>query len=234
MAKITIERFAQDLTDALGARLVSLVLFGSAARAAAPGTQADTLLICDVADDDLFERLASLVAGWTRAGHPPPLILSEAEWRASADAFPIEYQDMRHHHRVVAGRDPWPGITVDRDHVRRQLEHELMGKLVRLRQAYAALRADPKRLGSALAASVAGFMTMLRATLRLAGREAPAEPGDLVRQAAALAGWNPDDLAALVAHARGTAPLKLRRGDPLPGAYLAVLARTADFVNRLT
>src|SRR2546427_6939892 len=34
---------------------------------------------------------------------------------------------------VLAGRDPWRGIVVRRDDVRRQLEHELMGKLVRLR-----------------------------------------------------------------------------------------------------
>src|SRR3989442_10849788 len=72
---------------------------------------------------------------WTRAGHTAPLILSEREWRESADAFPIEYEDMRDAHRLLAGRDPWPGIQVDRGQLRRQLEHELMGKLVRLRQA---------------------------------------------------------------------------------------------------
>ena len=33
-------------------------------------------------------------------------------------------------HRLLAGRDPWSGIEVDRGHLRRQLEHELMGKQI--------------------------------------------------------------------------------------------------------
>src|SRR2546430_13441257 len=44
--------------------------------------------------------------------------------------------DIREAHRLLAGRDPWRGVTVQREHLRRQLEHELMGKLGRLRPAY--------------------------------------------------------------------------------------------------
>src|SRR2546422_1784237 len=44
---------------------------------------------------------------------------------------------------------------------------ELMGKLVRLRQAYVAL--PPKQLARVVAGSAGGFFTMLRAALRLAG-----------------------------------------------------------------
>src|SRR5207244_1906586 len=112
--------------------------------------------------------------GWGGGGDPGPLILTEREWRTSADAFPIEYEDIREAHRVLAGRDPWRGVTVQREHLRDQLEHELMGKLVRLRQAYAALRGDPKQLARVSVGSAAGFFTMLRATLRLAGKTPPA------------------------------------------------------------
>src|SRR5207244_2565454 len=72
---------------------------------------------------------------------------------------------------------------------RRELEQELKGKLVRLRQAYVAFRSEPKRLGPVLVGSAAGFFTMLRTALRLAGRTAPAAPDDLVREAAALIGF---------------------------------------------
>src|SRR3989454_3703872 len=120
---------------------------------------------------------------WTGAGQPAPLILTEREWRESADAFPIEYEDIRDAHRLLAGRDPWPGILIDRGHLRRQLEHELMGKLVRLRQAYAALHEDPKQLARVVVGSAGGFFTMLRAVLRLASRPVPALPADLVRSA---------------------------------------------------
>src|SRR5207247_6292058 len=147
MATMTLEQFAAAVAAALGDRLVALLLYGSAARGThVPGrSDVNTLLICDAVDDALFARLDAAVREWGRAGHPAPLILTEREWQTSADAFAIEYEDMREAHRLLAGRDPWRGVTVQREHLRRQLEHELMGKLVRLRQAYAALRGDPKR-----------------------------------------------------------------------------------------
>ncbi len=238
MAKTkTVEEFATALQEALGSRLVAFLLYGSAARgsgAHVPGhSDWNTLLIVDRVDDGLFALIASAVAAWTQGGHPAPILLSDAEWRASADVFAIEYEDMREAHRLLAGRDPWPGVTVQRADVRRQLEQELMVKLVRLRQAYAALRNHPKRLAGVVGGSMAGFLTMLRTTLRLAGRKPPAAPEDLVREAATLLGLPPDPLAELLGQARGRA-LKLSAGDPRAAAYLAAVARVAEFVNRLT
>ena len=234
-AKLTVETLGDAVARALGQRLVSLLLYGSTARGTHVPKRSDvnTLLICDSVDETLFEVLAPLMRDWRRAGHSPPLIFTEREWRESSDAFPIEYEDMRQHYRVLAGRDPWPGINVARDHVRRQLEHELMGKLVRLRQAYAALRGDRKPLARVVVGSAGGFFTMLRAVLRLAAQPVPAAPDELVRSAAALIGFSAEGLAALVRHAMGGPALRLEPGDPLVPAYLAAVARTADFVNRL-
>jgi hypothetical protein len=234
-SKPKVEQFAAEVARALGDRLVALLLYGSWARGTHVPDRSDvnTLLICDAADESLFEALAPALRGWTRAGQPAPLILTEQEWRASADAFPIEYEDMRDAHRLLAGRDPWPGIQVDRGQLRRQLEHELMGKLVRLRQAYAALHEDPKRLARVVVGSAGGFFTMLRAVLRFAGRPVPASPPELVRSAAALIGFPAEELAPLVGHAMGGPMARLGKRDPLRAAYLAAVARTADYVNRL-
>src|SRR5256884_5527021 len=198
--QLTVDTLGEAATRALGPRLVSLLLYGSAARGTHVPKRSDvnTLLICDAVDGALFDALGPVVRVWTKAGHPAPLILTEREWRESADAFPIEYADMREAHRLLAGRDPWSGIEVDRGHLRRQLEHELMGKLVRLRQAYAALQEDPKQLARVVVGSSGGFFTMLRAVLRLGGRPVPASPADLVRNAAALAAFPADALAPLV------------------------------------
>jgi len=130
MAKLTVEHFANEVATALGGRLVALLLYGSAARGTHVPDRSDvnTLLICDAVDEDLFARLERPVREWVKAGHPAPLMLTQREWQTSADAFAIEYEDIREAHRLLAGRDPWPGIAVQREHVRRQLEHELMGK----------------------------------------------------------------------------------------------------------
>src|SRR5256886_4480604 len=223
--QLTVDTLGEAATRALGPRLVSLLLYGSAARGTHVPKRSDvnTLLICDAVDGALFDALAPVVRSWTKAGHPGPLILTEREWRESADAFAIEYEDMRDAHRLLAGRDPWPAIRVDRDDLRRQLERELMGKLVRLRQAYGALWAEPKRLAEVIVGSEPGFFTMLRALLRLPGKPGPGRPEALVGAAAALVGFDAVELAPLIQHAEGGPALRLEGGAPDPpgGADLA-------------
>ena len=218
MARMTLAAFADQVTAALGPRLVSLLLYGSAAREREAGSGEqdgmNTLLIVDRADAELFGRLTASVRGWIGAKHPPPLVLTEREWRDSADAFPVEYEDIRAGHRVLAGRDPWQGIRVQREHVRRQLEHELMGKLVHLRQAYAAEWNNRGRLAEVIEGTRAGFLTMLRAILRLAGRTVPPASDALVREAGNLIGFSADGLAE-------------------PAAFLDAVTRTAEYVNRM-
>jgi hypothetical protein len=174
----------------------------------------NTLLLVDRVDADLFARLGAPVNDWVSAKHPPPLILTDKEWRDSADAFPIEYDDIREAHRILAGRNPWAGVSVRREDVRRQLEQELMGKLVHLRQAYVAEWNRPKRLAEIVRGTRAGFLTMLRAVLRLAGRTPPADSAALVRDASTLIGFAPDGLTE-------------------PAAYLDAVTRTAEYVNRM-
>ncbi len=232
MAKLGVEALAREVERALGDRLVALLLYGSQARDGSGN--ADTLLIARAVDDTLFARLEPVLRAWTRAGHAAPLIFSEQEWRQSGDVFAIEYQDMRDAYRVLAGRDPWAEITVRREDVRRQLEAELMGKVVRLRQAYAAARDDGRRLTEMVAGSAAGLFTMLRAVLRLSGRAAPPSLDQLAREAAALVSFPAAALDDVVAHATGKTRLALAARDPRAAAYLDVVARTAAFVDRLT
>src|SRR5437870_12712147 len=114
-SQLTVAQFAAEVARALGARLVALLLYGSWARGTHVPDRSDvnTLLICDTVDDALFATLAPAMRAWTRAGHPAPLILTEREWRESADAFPIEYEDKRRAHPLPAGRGPWPGTPGD-------------------------------------------------------------------------------------------------------------------------
>jgi hypothetical protein len=220
MARMTLDGFASRLAEALGPRLVTLLLYGSAAREPGAGSREpdgmNTLLLVDRVDAALLEILAAPVRDWVGAKHPAPLVLTEAEWRDSTDAFPIEYEDIREAHRVLAGRDPWHGIRVSREDVRRQLEQELIGKLIHLRQVFAAEWGNSKRVAELMRISRAGFLTMLRATLRLAGRTPPGDGIALVREAGGLIGFPSNALDG---------------ADP--AGYLDAVTRTAEYVNRM-
>jgi hypothetical protein len=235
MAAMTLDTFAGQVAAALGVRLVSLIVYGSAARSGGSARRdgsVDTLLIADGVDERLLTTLAPLVKAWEKTGHPPPIILSDREWHGSADAFAIEYEDIRAAHRVVAGRDPWTDVSVQREDLQRQLEHELIGKLVRLRQGYVGALNDGRRLTALIAGNAASFLTMLRTTLRLAGTRVPETAAEVVLAGAAVIGFPAGDLADVVKHIEGRAPLALKPRDPRAAAYLEAVARTADYVNR--
>jgi hypothetical protein len=103
---------------------------------------------------------------------------------------------------------------------------------VRLRQGYVGALEDGRRLTQLVTASASGFLTMLRTTLRLAGTRVPEVPAEVVLAAAAVIGFPARDLADVVAHVEGRAPLQLQRHDPRAAAYLEAVAATADYVNR--
>src|SRR5438477_8231359 len=108
-----IASLARDLPAALGDNLVSLLLYGSAARGdAVPGrSDINVLLVVRDASAATLHRASPVLQAWLAVAHAAPLIQSEADWAASADVFPIEIEDMRAGHRLLAGRDVLAGLS---------------------------------------------------------------------------------------------------------------------------
>jgi hypothetical protein len=177
--------------------------------------------------------MGKALAEWVRSGEPPPLLFSDDEWRASADVFPLEIEDMRDAHRVIRGRDPLAGVATSRDDLRRQLEREVRGKLLHLRTEYAASAEDGRALGRLLENSLGTVLVLCRATLRVTGRVPPADPAALVRETAAVAGLDPAAFEwALSRRAGGRVP-SLAAFDPRGTRYVDQVEQLARFVNQL-
>ena len=229
----SLERFAERLEAALGGNLVAAVLYGSAARGTWAKGRSDlnVLVVVRDASTAALRPAAEAVADWVKAGEPPPLIFSEAEWRASADVFPIEIEDMREAHRLLRGRDVFAGLATRRDDLRQELEREVRGKLLRLRTEYAAAAADGKALGRLLLATSSTFLALIRAALRLAGRTPPAETAALVQEAAAVTGMDAGAFDWVVGRLLGRAMPPLEPHDPVAAGYVDAIERLAGFVD---
>jgi hypothetical protein len=230
-----IEQFAQRLESVLGGNLASLMLYGSAARDHHAGDRSDInlLLIVRDASTRALHGAAPVLAEWSKGGETPPLIFSEEEWRASADVFPVEIEDMRDAHRIIRGRDPLAGITTGRSQLRQQLEREVRGKLLHLRTEYASVAGDAKALGRLLENSLSTFLVLFRATLRLKGSKPPADAASVVGETAKAAGFAPVPFEWALAARSGKAPSALKAFDPLAGQYLDAVEQLAKFVNGL-
>ena len=204
MAKMTIELLVSQLQLAYGDVLRAVVLYGSAARAAAlPDRDLNVLVVVDHLTMELLVRQAAIAASWTEAGQAPLLTMTTDEWRGSADVFPIEYADLLEAHRVLHGTLPLAGVAVTKADLRLHLEHETMGKLLRLRRGILAAGSEPKRQLELLAESVPAFVVLFRALLRLHGDPIPADTGGVCAAAALRAGFDGESFARALQHARG-------------------------------
>ncbi len=227
-----VQTLTRSLQEALGGRLVSLVIYGSLARGThVPGrSDVNLLLIVSDASADTLRSAGPALRTWTRAGHPPPLIHTPAEWAAAADVYPLEIEDIREAHRVLAGTDPVEGLVTRREDQARELEHQARGLLLHLRGHYAAAAEDGRALAALLTASSGTVLVFCRAVLRLAGRTLPGDPAAVVGDAAMLAGFDAAAFAWALAARRETRPA-LAVHDPIGAAYLAGVERLVTFVN---
>jgi hypothetical protein len=230
-----IEEFATQIEQALGDNLLSLLVFGSVARGHyIPGrSDINLLMIVRDAGTSALHPAAGCTAAWTDQKEPAPLIFSSDEWRASADVFPLEIEDMREAHRVVRGTDPLAGVTTNRAHQRHQLEREVREKLLRLRAQYAAGMPDGESLGQLLDGSLGPLVVLLRATLRLAGKVVPADPAVVIQSGAETAGLDRSVFDWALARRAGRPAASLKPFDALAARYVDQVQKLAQYVNRL-
>ncbi|QYY34453.1 hypothetical protein [Ruficoccus sp. ZRK36] len=230
---MTPESFTQTLQDTLGEELVSVILYGSAARGDHSGTRSDfnLMVTCKRLDMAVLDKLAKPAQSWVKAGNRAPLMFTEARLQQSRDAFPIELLDMQAHYKVLSGDDPLNGLVVETHHLRWQLEHELKGALIQLRERYLAAGGKPDLVTQTLVGSLATFTTLVRASLRCLGKEVPACNDEALGALAGAISFDPEPFRQVDAIKRKAA----KPGDipTLFAAYLASVEQMVDAIDSL-
>src|SRR4026208_2330915 len=141
-----LEELVRQLQLAYGSGLQSVVLFGSAVAGEHNPKKSDynVLVVVDSLPLERLRAVAAVSKAWADDGNPPPMTFTTAEWKSSSDIFPMEYADILERHRVLFGEAPFDGISVSKDDLRLQVEHEAMGKLLQLRQGVMGAGGDAK------------------------------------------------------------------------------------------
>ncbi|MEX2180865.1 MAG: hypothetical protein WD771_02405 [Gemmatimonadaceae bacterium] len=235
MAKMTLDGLTAQLTQAFGDALTAVVLYGSAARSERVESRSDhnVLVVVRALTPAALRAAAAAASAWGDAGNLPPLVMTEAEWRSSRDVFAMEHADIEARHQLLWGALPAPAGPVDATHLRHQLEFEALGKLLAFRQGILACAGDSKRELELLTASRSAVLVLLRTLLRVHGEPATDSAEEVVRRAAALAGFDPAPFLDVIGHARGTTPIAKARADAVLEAYHAGLKRLVAHVDAL-
>ena len=241
MAKMTLDELVRQLRAAYGERLASVVLYGSAAGGDHIPNRSDynVLVLLSPLDGKGFDATTAVAASavaraWREAGNPPPLTMTLEEWRRSADIFPMEYADILERNRVLHGPPPFDGIAVAPADLRLELEQQVMGKLLQLRQGALLAGTDATRQAELVSASLSTMMVLFRAVLRLHGERPPADNLATATRVGALAGFDPTPFLRAVRHVHGDARLSASESGEVLGGYLAAIEQLSRHLDRFT
>jgi predicted nucleotidyltransferase len=231
----TLNQLLEKLTKALGDRLVSVVLYGSAAAGDHHEGFSDLNVLC-VLDQLTTRELAQsepVFRWWREKGNPSPLLLSEHEVSTSTDCFAIEFHDIKAHHRILQGKDVISQLVVDDAFYRAQVEHDLRAKLLRLRQKASGSLSDKDTLRRLMADSISTFSVLFRHALILHGVPAKSKKRGVIEQAREKFGIDPAPFAKLLDLREDR--IKPRDLEPqgMLDSYLKQISIVIDAVDRL-
>lgn len=228
-------QLVEKLVKAYGDRLVSVVLYGSAAAGDQQAGYSDYNILCVLSELTTRELGAgeAIFKWWRGQGSPSPLLLTEHEVETCTDCFAIEFHDIKRCNQLLHGRDVVSALVVDDSFYRAQVEHELRAKLLRLRQKSAGMLSDAGLLHKLLADSIATFCVLFRHALVLHGEEPPAHKSETIEGVHARFGVEPEAFRKILEIRNNK--IKPRDVEPvaLLDAYLEGVAVVIDAVDRL-
>ena len=230
-----LKELVTKLERAFHDRLMSVVLYGSAASGEHHGKFSDLNVLCvlkEITPRELGEGEPVLV-WWKGRGHPAPVLMSEEEVHNSSDSFPIEFRDMKDRRKVLFGIDVIADVTIDPKFYRAQVEHELRAKLLRLRSQAAQVLSNPQALLKLCMDSVSTFCMLGRHALVVGGVDAKTDRRAVVRQLAETVKMDVTPFETLLDLREDKSGPDL--GDPgeLFAQYLVCVNRLVEFVDRL-
>jgi hypothetical protein len=166
-----VDRLLADLRVIFATRLTSLVVYGDhAAGTASPSTPVHTMAVVDDVGFADLDACARQARRWRADGVAVPLMISRREFARSLDVFPLEFGAIILHHRVVFGDDPFLGLAVKEQDVRRACEIDVKGHVLHLRESYVERRGEMDAVARLVEASAAALRTLAGNVARLDGQ----------------------------------------------------------------
>ncbi len=228
-----LQQLVERLAAALGDDLLAVVLYGSAARGEYHEKHSDLNVLCILRQVGLgeLERVAKPLQWWLKSGQTAPLLLSEEEIRDASDVFPIEFLDIRAAYRVLHGPDLVAAMELNTVNHRRQLEHEIRSRLLRLRRRFLETQHDDKAVAGLMLDSLPTFATLFRHALLVAGFEAPLKKPDIFREVAQRFQIGPSPFDALLEVRAGARQIQPAEARSWFDSYLTAVTRLAEIVD---
>jgi hypothetical protein len=156
-----------DLQRVFGSRLLSLIAYAGGRR---------MVVVASLTPDDLA-ALVPLAGRWRADGVGAPLLMTRRELERTLDIFPIEYAQIVATRELLAGVDPFAGLSIGTSHLRRACERQVKSHLIHLREGFLESGGRPSALTELVTSSAPAFRALLHAVSRLTDKAAEGTPG---------------------------------------------------------
>ena len=232
---MTPEKFVEQIRKALPTGVRSVVLYGSAAAGDHLGKQSDynILIVLERLGLPELKALATPTKAWVKSGNHPPMLFTPESLRESSTTFPIELLDIRDAHKVLFGDDVLAGISISQVNLRRQVEHELHGKLLHLQSRFMVTAAQPKRIAELLTGTLSKFLILFRAALRLYQPAVPVKKLEALQALSRQIAFDTTVFVTIQELKDGQRKLRTIEPAALFAVYMAAIQAVVSAVNNL-
>ncbi len=214
----------EDLQQIFRDRLVAIVAYGWRNHAPVPSL----VLVRSLTPEDLT-TCAGRVSSWQRGGAATPLLLTSSDFARSLDAFPIEYGEIMAAHYVVFGHDPFDGLSIRDDDLRRACEVQVKSHLLHLREEFLESGGRPAPVNEFVRESAPAFAALLRNLARL--DHAPATTTAELVDYSRRVGLDQRVVSDVLSLDESSTMPAVDATKLFP-AYLAAVERLSDFVDK--
>lgn len=226
--------FVDHLKKMHGANLLAVILYGSSLGEDFKKGISDynvMILLHDLSSQELL-RASSISRRWVAQGNPPPLYVDKEYIQTSRDVFPIEFTDIKEHHQILYGEDPFVDFAISNEHLRLECESELKAQILGTR-AFVLMNPSKRKIRKMLLKSTSSFFAVLRGVLRLGNEPVPQNHRLLLKKISEKLRFDTSILESLLDVREGLK--KISHGETLEylESYLTTLKKLARLIDTL-
>ena len=209
----------------------AILVYGSAARGEfLPGrSNVNLLILLEQVTQPVLQAWAGPWKPWNSEKIVAPLLLTQEDLHQSADVFPLEFLNVKEHHVLLQGRDPFPAeLPINTTRLFLQCEQELRGNLLRIRQRYVEGWGRVEAVQALLPLSLTALIPCLRGVYRLLDRPSIMKSDDVLHELNVALNLDPAVFLEVWQMKRGLSTPGKHALPKLLDRYLAELSRLAD------
>lgn len=230
-----LQKFSNDFKEAFGSGLLSLILYGSGAGADFDLKKSDLNFLAVLTETGInqLSKAFPVLKKWEKRGVAIPICVTMGYIESSLDSFPLEFLNMKNSYRLILGEDVLKNLSFEKKHVRLQVERELKGKLLLLRESYLETKGSLRNLKPVIAKSLTTFASIFRGILFLLEKDIPLEKRDVISSAGKEMGLDNELFNELYDISKGLKKPSSSELDRIVIRYIEEIKKAAFFIDKL-